>query len=363
MPKDKQPRILSIMLGRGAGGLENVLIDHATAFDQMGYHSSILCHDKAWILSRVRSQNKMKFYTIPSSSLYNPVAWLALAKVIRTERPDVLCLHGNRAISFCTSPILKALVHPFPKVIATTHNNRNRRFHRLDAVFSISQFLTENLIHDFHIKSDKIFSCPNMAPLPEDIPSYKEQKPLRIGFLRRLETDKGCDVLLDACKILKDEKVPFHLVIAGDGSQRPVYEEFVQKNGLADDVNFIGWIDDKARFFSQVDIVCIPSRAEGQPLALLESLSYAKPAVVSTCPGMIEVITPLSAGLSFPIGNVEKLAEQLKTVIQDSKLRADLSQRARQTYLKTYTPDAQQKNLARGIAYVLKQQPSQHLRS
>ncbi|MBR6412350.1 MAG: glycosyltransferase [Alphaproteobacteria bacterium] len=360
MTEDRKPRILSIMLGRGAGGLESVLIDHATAFDQMGYYSSILCHQKSWVLPRLKAQDKIKFHTIPSSSLYNPVAWVALAKVIREERPDILCLHGNRAISFCTSPILKALVHPFPKVMATTHNNRNKLFHRLDGIFSISQFLTDGLIHDFHIDANKIFACPNMAPLPKDIPQYKEKTPLRIGFLRRLEIDKGGDVLLNACKILKDKKVPFHVVMAGDGSKRTEYQEFVNKNGLSDNISFIGWVSDKAKFFSQVDIVCIPSRAEGQPLALLESMSYGKPAVVSTCPGMLEAISPLSAGLSFPIGDANALADRLTTLIQDPKLRADLAERSRQTYFKFYTPTAQKKNLAHGIESLMHQ--SHHTR-
>ena len=99
--------------------------------------------------------------------------------------------------------------------------------------------------------------------------------------------------------------------------------------------------------------MCIPSRSEAQPLTLLESLSYGKPTIISSCHGMMEVIAPFSAGLTFPIGDTDKLTQQLKALIQNPDRWADLSQRARQTYLKYYTPEAQKQNLARGIQRLL----------
>ena len=75
---------------------------------------------------------------------------------------------------------------------------------------------------------------------------------------------------------------------------------------------------------------------------------------------MLEAISPLSAGLSFPIGDANALADRLTTLIQDPKLRADLAERSRQTYFKFYTPTAQKKNLAHGIESLMHQ--SHHTR-
>ena len=353
MTQNEQPRILSIMLGRGSGGLENVFIDHAMAFAKLGYQSYALCHKGSSLVPRLSAQNAVPFFTTPSASLYNPLAWSKIIRTIRQVRPDVICLHANSASSFCTSPVMKTFIRPFPKLMATTHNNRNKRFYRLDGIFSITQVLKDDLIQRFHIDSNKIFTCPNAAPLPQEISESKPHLPIRIGFLGRLEPVKGCDFLLKACLSLKNEKVPFHLVIAGDGSARPEYQEFVKQNNLSNEVSFVGWTTDKARFFEGVDFMCIPSRSEAQPLTLLESLSYGKPTIISSCHGMMEVIAPFSAGLTFPIGDTDKLTQQLKALIQNPDRWADLSQRARQTYLKYYTPEAQKQNLARGIQSLL----------
>ena len=351
--EDKKIRILSVMLGTGVGGLENVFVDHARIFKKLGYHSSILCHQKSASFSRLSEQSDLPVYTTPSKSFYSPLSWYYLIKAVRTDRPDVLCMHGNRAVSFFTFPLMKCFIHPFPKLIATAHNNRNRRFYKLDGVFSISKLLKEHMIANFGVDKNKVFLCPNAAPTPKTL-TQKSHTPLQIGFLGRLEPVKGCDVLLKACCLLKKKKIPFKLIIAGDGSQKKDYQEFIQKNNLTDNIDFIGWINDKAKFFSQIDIMCIPSRSEGQPLTLLESLSYKKPIVVSDCPGMLEVVSEEKAALSCPIEDEKALANQLSAFIQSPKTRDEFSKRAYATYTKSYTPYIQEQNLAKGIESVLK---------
>lgn len=344
-------KILNVMLGKGKGGLETVFFAHTELFKVSGHKVVVLCHEKSPYLKNLKELN-IPIYTT-TASRWNPCVWLKIIKTIKTVHPDIICLHGNRAVYFFTSRLLKLFVRPFPKLMATTHNNRNKLFHKLDGIFVISEPLKEGLINQFRIPVEKIFKCPNAVPVPSQETKYEIHNPVRFGFCGRLEHVKGCDVLLNACVQLKDKHLPFELIIAGDGSLAETYKQFVQDNNLSDVVKFVGWIEDKASFFNSIDVLCMPSRSEGQPLSLLEALSYKKAVIVSSCAGMIEVVNYKNAGCCFEIEDAEDLAEKMSYLIQNPSICYMFSERAYQTYLDLYTPSIQKKNLLEGINSVL----------
>ena len=165
---------------------------------------------------------------------------------------------------------------------------------------------------------------------------------------------KGADVLLNACQKLKECGIPFELFIAGDGELLDNYKKLAYETGISDVVHFLGWIDDKKSFFETVDILCIPSRSEAQSLSLLEGLSYAKPVVISDCPGMLEVIENNQCGLSFPIENSKTLFDRLSVLIQDAELCRYFSKNSYNLFLKKYNEDVQSQNLKIGMETVLR---------
>jgi len=346
-------KILNIMLGKGKGGLENVFVSHTRLFCENGYETFALCHQKTPYLDDLKALN-IPVFTMSSSKL-NPFAWLRLILTIRKIRPDVLCLHGNRAVYFATSKILKLFVRPFPKLMATAHNTRNKNFYKLDGIFSITEVLKQHLINHWHIPENKIFLCSNAVPFPKtEYKSYKSHSPIRIGFCGRLHPVKGLDILLDACQKLSQNKIDFELFVAGDGPLADDYQKLVRAYHLSDKVHFLGWINDKKAFFEQIDILCMPSRSEAQSLSLLEGLSYAKPVIISACPGMLEVVENADCALSFPIENSDILCEKLSELIQDNQTCVKFSQNAYKLFLEKYNEDVQAKNLITGITSICK---------
>ena len=340
-------KVLNVMLSKGKGGLETVFLAHTELFKNSGNQSVALCHEKSPYLQHLMDLNIPTYTT--TASRWNPFVWLKIIQTIKVVRPDIICLHGNRAVYFFTSRLLKLFIRPFPKLMATTHNNRNKLFHRLDGIFVISEPLKEGLINQFHIPVEKIFKCPNAVPVPSQETKYEIHNPVRFGFCGRLENVKGCDVLLNACVQLKDKHLPFELIIAGDGSLAETYKQFVRDNNLSDVVKFVGWIEDKASFFNSIDVLCMPSRSEGQPLSLLEALSYKKAVIVSSCAGMVEVVNRNKAGYCFEIENTAELAEKMADLIKNPKSCYEFSKQAYQSYLDLYTPKKQEENLLRGI--------------
>lgn len=82
-----------------------------------------------------------------------------------------------------------------------------------------------------------------------------------------------------------------HLAWAGDGPLRAEIERTIEGEGLAGRVHLLGQISEDAMpvFFRAVDIVVMPSRYEGLPLALLEAMHAGVPVVASDIPPMAEV--------------------------------------------------------------------------
>jgi len=98
-----------------------------------------------------------------------------------------------------------------------------------------------------------------------------------IGSAGRLEPVKGHALLIEALAALPTDVT---LVLAGDGSQRPILEALAARLGVAERVHFLGHIDSIVTFYRALDVFCLPSVAEGLPLSVLEAQACGVAAVV-----------------------------------------------------------------------------------
>ena len=102
-----------------------------------------------------------------------------------------------------------------------------------------------------------------------------------IACVGRLEHVKGFDLAIDAAHELANESDDFRLVIIGDGSLKAALLEQVAKLGLRDHVSLLGFRDDIASYLAHADVVLMPSRHEGLPFVLLESMALGTPVVAA----------------------------------------------------------------------------------
>ena len=131
-----------------------------------------------------------------------------------------------------------------------------------------------------------------------------------IGAIGRLEMVKGHDLLIQALAHLPAN---CHLALAGDGTQRMTLAMVAQELGVTERVHFLGLQDDPAVVLQALDIFCLPSRAEGLPLALLEALACSLP-VVATAVGGVPAALPPGAGIVVPSEDPTALAVALQAV-------------------------------------------------
>jgi glycosyltransferase involved in cell wall biosynthesis len=135
----------------------------------------------------------------------------------------------------------------------------------------------------------------------------------------RLHPQKGLDVLQQAARALPANVV---VAVAGDGPQR---------EALGPPLRLLGARDDVADLLAAADVVVLPSRWEGSPLAAHEALLAGRPLVttaVGGIPALVGDAQPPPAVL-VPAEDAPALASALQRLLDDPAERAALADRAR----------------------------------
>jgi glycosyltransferase involved in cell wall biosynthesis len=154
----------------------------------------------------------------------------------------------------------------------------------------------------------------------------------------RLNYQKGMHYALSALARLAPGS---KLVIVGEGEERERLEGLARSLGLNDDVLFVGGQPREmvAKYLAAADVFLFPTeRAESFGIVLAEAMASGLPVVASETGALREVIgRPGVSGLLVPPGDVDALADRMRTLLADEALRRRLGEAARRRVLREYT--------------------------
>jgi glycosyltransferase involved in cell wall biosynthesis len=165
----------------------------------------------------------------------------------------------------------------------------------------------------------------NGIPLPTLAPKFRNKKaPRHFLFAARLTKEKGCQVLLDAMRLLPPE-LDFVLYVAGKG----VFEERFKEAASNDRrIRLLGYIqgEEKTKIFRKSDCLILPSLwYENAPVVIIEAAVYEMGVIGSNIGAIPEFITHEKNGLLFEPGNAASLAVAMQRVIREEELLKDFS--------------------------------------
>lgn len=121
-------------------------------------------------------------------------------------------------------------------------------------------------------------------------PAWPEGEEVRIACVGRLyPMEKGQDILLRVLARPEWRARPVALTFYGAGEQRQGLERMAAYLGL-DRVRFAGHRDDVASIWAENHLLALPSRAEGLPLVLVETMHCGRVAVVTDVAGNSELV-------------------------------------------------------------------------
>lgn len=157
-------------------------------------------------------------------------------------------------------------------------------------------------------------------------------------FLSRLHPQKAPDTLLEAFAGLVGSRPGLRLVMAGPdyGLEAPL-RRAASELGLEKLVLFPGELTGERKWavLRRAACFCLPSRAEGFSLALLEAALAGTPIVMSEACGFPELAE--AGGAKMYGGDAASLARELDAVLEDPRAARDMGGRARRAVLDQYT--------------------------
>jgi phosphatidyl-myo-inositol alpha-mannosyltransferase len=153
------------------------------------------------------------------------------------------------------------------------------------------------------------------------------ERPLRILFIGAAVERKGLPVLLRAFEALR-EQLPATLTIVGASAEEV---DHLMLDGRG--VEVLGKVSEerKRSELARAEVLCAPSlHGESFGMVLTEAFAAATPVLASDIPGYRDVVRGGIDGLLVPAGDALALAESLRTLAFDERLRARMSLAARE---------------------------------
>jgi glycosyltransferase involved in cell wall biosynthesis len=156
-----------------------------------------------------------------------------------------------------------------------------------------------------------------------------------IGFVGRLNRDKGLDVLYRASTLLEDRGIAHQILIVGgvDGADQTHLFETAHRSVV------VSHVGDTAPYYRLMQVLCLPTLREGFPNVVLEASASGLPVVTTDATGAIDSVQDGVTGLIAEAGSAESLADMLAQILHDPDRAAEMGRRGRDFAVEGYARD------------------------
>ncbi|NSB16557.1 glycosyltransferase [Clostridium beijerinckii] len=148
---------------------------------------------------------------------------------------------------------------------------------------------------------------------PTSFNSKDKSKLLKKQFLAagRFNYQKGFDLLIESFYKFSKENNDWNLVIVGEGEEKDNIEHLINRYGLNHRIKIEPFTNDIRKYFLNSSILLLPSRWEGMPMIVLESLVMGVPIVSYDITAVESSIRHNYNGLIIEKYNVKKFADAM----------------------------------------------------
>ncbi len=160
----------------------------------------------------------------------------------------------------------------------------------------------------------------------------------RLVSVGRLSVPKGYPVLLEAVALLRRRGRNVSLTLVGDGSERALLEQLINRQDLAGCVRLAGACnhDRVAGYYGASDVFVLSSFLEGLPVVLMEAMAMGLPCVATWITGVPEIIENEVDGVLVPPASASAIADAVERLMDDPERARRLGTAARRKVLARY---------------------------
>lgn len=325
---DKRIRLLEIIGNASIGGMENYLKDFLSHLPPDLFTVTCICPYESAFTTSLRELGVEEVYITP---IADDPSWRSIQLAVEISKlHQIDLLHAHMPKAHVLAGLAGCLLHK--PVIATIHG-MNVTSHELGITRCVGSYIITNCQESFTqalamgIPAERLSLVRNgvdtktftRKPFTGELHSsiHVSSDTRLVGFAGRLEHEKGPDLFMRAAGYVHHYFPDVHFVIAGEGSMRGEMEKMCKQMRLDEHVHFVGWQQDTASFYSNIDILAHTSRSDGTSLVLLEAMSCKCPQVGIAVGGVREIIENESTGLLAGAGDWEEVGIKIIQLLQE----------------------------------------------
>jgi glycosyltransferase involved in cell wall biosynthesis len=287
--------------------------------------------------------------------LANLIGMLRFRRFLKTESPDIIHTHKNRALFFVYLATLgmrrapwaanRGTVYPLSRDTIAYYIHKRH----VNCIMAVSHAVRNSLVDD-GIPGKKVEVVYGSFD-PRRFHRHVERTTMRrrwmisestavVGLVGSLNTPKkGHPVFLKAGKLLMQKRPDLKIVLVGEGNPQPL-QALAASLGIADRVVFAGFIEDIPAALAAMDVVvCASLRGEGLTGAIREALAMGRPVVSTDVAGNGELVISEETGLLVPPGEPEALARAVEKILKNPELAVRYGEKGRQRVMELCAED------------------------
>ena len=270
-------------------------------------------------------------------------AW-QLYRLMRRERPDIVHTHKAKAGAIGRVCALAAGV---PVRVHTYHGHifhgyfghwKTRAFIAIERLLAgtttrliaLSQGLVHELAERYRIAPADHFS---IVPLGFDFSALTDLEPHRgalrarlgvapdgplVGIVGRMVPVKDHATFVAAAALLAARRPEVSFVLVGGGELEAAVRSELERHGLAGRAHMLGWTEDLAPIYANLDAVALSSINEGTPVTLIEAMAAGIPVVATAVGGVPDLLRGGELGELVPPRDPAALADGIERALSPS---------------------------------------------
>lgn len=157
-----------------------------------------------------------------------------------------------------------------------------------------------------------------------------------IVCVANLRPVKNHPLLLQALRQLQQRQLPCHLLLVGEGPERPQLEQLTDQLGLTAQVHFLGYRADIPAILADSDLAVLASHWEGLPGAVMEAMAAGRPIVATAVGGLPELVREGVSGFLVPPNDLAAFTNRLAHLLTDQSLGSRMGMSGREHILQNF---------------------------
>lgn len=337
-----------------------------------GYFEVIAISNPGEKLEIVEKREGVRVIPVEITRTINPLkdifAIIALVKIFRNEKPDIVHTHTPKAgfVGMVSAKIagVQHRIHTVAGMPLEAKTGLKRQI--LIWVEKLTYAAATNILPNSEGMKNFIFENALTSPRKVEIIGHGSsngintdffkptdtlltkaksiRKELKVdnrfvfGFVGRIVRDKGIEELMHAYTTLEKEFPNLSLIVLGKFEDHldaisPEARKILDENP---NIHFVGYQLDVSPYFMAMDCFVFPSYREGLPNVLLQASALSVPIVATAINGNTDIIKHEQNGLLVSPRNAEELTKAMRKMYDSESLRKAFAKTSRAIIVENY---------------------------